>query len=453
MADPSVAAGTWGLEIRSLRSGETLVDIGSRRLLMPASTMKTITLAVAADQLGWDFTFDTHLHAKGTIANGTLSGDVVIVGSGDPTFDDWDGAASAVFQSWATSLKEHGVTTVEGRIIGDDHAFADGYGRGWMWDDMADDYSAPTSGLHFNQGVTRILIAPGSSVGAPATLSLAPAYAPLPLAGQVWTERAGVPPTVSIQPLPRSSGATVKGSIAVDSQPQVRSAAVANPTQYFVNAVRAGLLANGVETHGAAVDLDDASDAVALDTASIDIATHRSAPLSTVGETMMRLSQNLYAESLLLTVGARRSGAGTADAGIAAVAAVLESWGISPTEVLMADGSGLSRYDLVTADAVVSILAHVYGDERLRDPFIATLPVAGRPGMLSTRMNGTAAEANVHAKTGSFTNARAIAGFVQTSEGEPLAFSIMANNYGVPPAAVDRVADAILVALAEFRRQ
>ena len=119
----------------------------------------------------------------------------------------------------------------------------------------------------------------------------------------------------------------------------------------------------------------------------------------------------------------------------------------------MADGSGLSRYDLVTADAVVSILAHVYMDARLREPFIATLPIAGRPGMLSARMVGTRAEGNVHAKTGSFTNARAIAGFVQTADGEPLVFSMMANNYGVPSAAVDRVTDAILVALAEFHRQ
>ena len=420
---------------------------------MPASTMKAITLAVAADQLGWDFTFDTRLQAKGTIANGRLSGDLVIVGSGDPTFDDWDGAASAVFQSWATSLKEHGVTSVEGRIIGDDHAFRDGYGRGWMWDDMADDYSAPASGLHFNQGVAQIFIEPGSSVGAPATLSLTPAYAPLPLVSEVHTERAGVPATVSVKPLARSTAAIVKGTIAIDSPPQVSRVAIANPTQYFLNAVRAGLLANGVETHGEAVDVDDVSDAPEAGMASVDIETYRSAALSAVGETMMRLSQNLYAESLLLTVGSRRGGVGTAETGIAAVGNVLGSWGVSPTEVLMADGSGLSRYDLVTADAVVSILAHVYMDARLREPFIATLPIAGRPGMLSARMVGTRAEGNVHAKTGSFTNARAIAGFVQTADGEPLVFSMMANNYGVPSAAVDRVTDAILVALAEFHRQ
>ena len=454
LAEPSLAGGTWGLEVRSLRSGETLVDVGSHRLLMPASTLKAITLAVAADRLGWDFTFGTRLQAKGTIANGELSGDLIVVGTGDPSFDDWDGAASQVFQSWAEELKEHGVTSVTGRIIGDDHAFAEnGYGRGWMWDDMADGYSAPASGLHFNQGVAQMLVAPGSSVGAPATLSIEPAYAPLSLVGHVRTERASAPTAVSVEPVARSAAVMVKGSIAVDSQRETRSVAIANPTQYFVNAVRAGLLANGIDVRGSAVDVDDISDAPAPDVASIEVATHRSAPLPALGETMMRLSQNLYAESLLLTVGSHRGGSGTAEAGIATISDVLASWGVAPTEVLMADGSGLSRYDLVTADAVVSILAHVFAEDRLRDSFIATLPVAGRPGMLSSRMRGTAAEANVRAKTGSFTNARAIAGFVQSADGEPLVFSIMANNYGVPPAAVDRVADAILVALAEFHRQ
>ena len=118
----------------------------------------------------------------------------------------------------------------------------------------------------------------------------------------------------------------------------------------------------------------------------------------------------------------------------------------------MADGSGLSRYNLVTADAVVSVLAHVYDDDRLRGPYVASLPVAGQAGMLAARMRDTPAEGNAQAKTGSFSNARALAGFVRTADGEPLVFSIIANNYGGPSAGVDRVTDAIVVALAQFRR-
>jgi D-alanyl-D-alanine carboxypeptidase/D-alanyl-D-alanine-endopeptidase (penicillin-binding protein 4) len=166
----------------------------------------------------------------------------------------------------------------------------------------------------------------------------------------------------------------------------------------------------------------------------------------------MKLSQNMYAETLLRTMGKQRSGVGTADAGRAVVRDVLTSWGVPASEVLMADGSGLSRYNLVTADAMVTVLAHVYDDTRLRQPYVNSLPIAGRAGTLSARMKGTPAEGNVHAKTGSFSNARAVAGFARTADGEPVAFSIIANNYGAPPETIDRVTDSIIVALAKFTR-
>ncbi|HUS20518.1 MAG TPA: D-alanyl-D-alanine carboxypeptidase, partial [Aeromicrobium sp.] len=142
LADPAVAAGTWGVEVRSLVTGKTLVDAGAHRLLTPASTLKTVTLAVAADQLGWDYTYETRAVPGGTITNGVLEGDLVVVGSGDPSFDDWDGAASRVFESWAAQLRERGITAIGGRIVGNDDVFADeGLGAGWMWDDMAFGYS------------------------------------------------------------------------------------------------------------------------------------------------------------------------------------------------------------------------------------------------------------------------------------------------------------------------
>ena len=137
LADPAIAAGTFGVEARSLATSDTLIESNDHRLLTPASTMKTLTLAVTADQLGWDFTFDTKATTTGTIANGVLDGDLVIVGSGDPSFEDWDGSASGVFASWAARLKERGISTIGGRIIGNDRVFTDdGLGAGWMWVDM-----------------------------------------------------------------------------------------------------------------------------------------------------------------------------------------------------------------------------------------------------------------------------------------------------------------------------
>ncbi len=381
-----------------------------------------------------------------------LDGDLVVVGSGDPSFDDWDGAASAVFHSWAARLKERGITTIGGRIVGNDRVFTDdGLGAGWMWDDLQYSYSAPASGLQFNQGTAQVFIAPGPSAGDTPVLSLSPSHVRVPLVNNLTTSAAGTANAIRMEALPRTPGARFSGSIAVDSARQTRLIAVGNPTLYFVNAVRTGLQNNGINVLGSAADIDDLVDPPAVDGLP-PLFEHRSPALPALAGTLMKLSQNLYAETFLRTLGRLKGTGGIAAAGIDVVRRVLESWGVPASELVMADASGLSRYDLVSADAMTTVLVHVYNDSRLREPYIASLPVAGQAGTLATRMRGTAAEGNVQAKTGSFSNARAVAGFLHSADGEPLVFSIIANNYGVAPAEVDRVTDAVIVALAEFRR-
>jgi D-alanyl-D-alanine carboxypeptidase/D-alanyl-D-alanine-endopeptidase (penicillin-binding protein 4) len=230
----------------------------------------------------------------------------------------------------------------------------------------------------------------------------------------------------------------------------VRNVSVDNPTLYFVAALRDALIADGIDILGPAVDIDEIADPPPRERGAV-LLTHRSPPLSMLAETMVKLSQNLYAETLLKSLGAS-SGAGTADAGRSAAVSVVREWGITPADLVMADGSGLSRYNLATPEAIVTILTHVDRDNRLRAPFEAALPVAGRDGTLAQRMRGTAAEGNARAKTGSFSNARALSGYVRTADDEPLVFSIIVNNFGTMPTVVEQTMDSIVVRLASFRR-
>jgi serine-type D-Ala-D-Ala carboxypeptidase/endopeptidase (penicillin-binding protein 4) len=155
---------------------------------------------------------------------------------------------------------------------------------------------------------------------------------------------------------------------------------------------------------------------------------------------------------LLKTLGAQE-GSATFNGGLRAVRSLLEAWGVPPSDMVLADGSGLSRYNLITPAALVTILTHVDRDTRLQGAFLASLPVAGIAGStLSDRLQGTAAAGLVQAKTGSMTNVRSISGYLRTREGEPIVFSIVANNYGIPSADVDRSADAILLKVAELTR-
>lgn len=449
LAGASLERTTWGVVIKSVDRDEALYTNNAHKLLMPASTFKLITLAAAANQLGWDYRYETRVLANGVVANGTLKGDLIIAGSGDPTIDDWDGAATRLFRTWADQLKAAGISRIEGRIIGDDNVFADELlGAGWAWDDLARSFAAGASGLQFNENTAQFAVTAGTAVGEPAHVEVMPAGAPVSFRASVTTARSGTTPAIAMRPPARGTVIDVDGSIPLGGERQVVNVAVENPTLYFVNAVRQALAIEGIEIRGASADIDDIPP---FDrTAERAIVTHQSQPLSTIAATLMKESQNVYAETLLRTIAVRASRGGSVDAARAAVLQTLMSWGISPADLLIADGSGLSRYDLITADALVSVLLHVHRDDRLRDPFVSALPIAGRDGTLAERMKGTAAEGNARAKTGSFTNARALAGYVRSAHGEMLAFSILANNYGGPADAIQQTIDAIVVALAQF---
>jgi PBP4 family serine-type D-alanyl-D-alanine carboxypeptidase len=179
-----------------------------------------------------------------------------------------------------------------------------------------------------------------------------------------------------------------------------------------------------------------------------------SPPLREIATTMMKVSQNLYAETLLKAIGAAKSnGTGSTEAGVAATRDIFTAWNIQPGGYVQADGSGLSRYDFVTAEMIVTLLERMYKDPRHHDAFVATLPIAGRDGTISTRLKNTRAEANAAAKTGSISNVRALSGFVRTRDGEMLAFSVLANSFTVPAATVNWIADLAVERLSNYTRR
>ena len=450
VAQPAFERTYWGIVVKSLKTDEILYSLNARKLMMPASNMKIVTLAAAAATLGWNYTYETTIRAGGPIDNGVLAGDLIVTGSGDPGLTIADGIADRVFADWGSKLKAAGIRVVSGRIVGDDSAFDDEeIGFGWSWDDLQDDYAAGVGALQFNENMARVTITPGLTAGAPASFAIEPPGTGLVVDNEVTTAAEGTPTSIRSRRLPGSSHLAIRGSIALRAQPSMESVSVDNPTIFFVKSLRTALIANGIDVRGAAVDIDDNADRPR--SSAPPLVSYRSPPLSALASRLMKTSQNQYAETLLKTVG-RAAGTATAAAGRAAVVETLQPWGVAAADLIQRDGSGLSRYDYVTADALTTILVHVDRDSNLRGPFQASLPIAGRDGTLSNRMKGTAAEGNALAKTGSMSNVRALSGYVTTGDGERLAFSILANNFEVAPAAITAAADTIVVKLATFRR-
>jgi D-alanyl-D-alanine carboxypeptidase/D-alanyl-D-alanine-endopeptidase (penicillin-binding protein 4) len=158
----------------------------------------------------------------------------------------------------------------------------------------------------------------------------------------------------------------------------------------------------------------------------------------------LKVSQNLYGDTLLKVLGRTPAQPGSAAAGRQIVARTLAGWGVAPETIVMLDGSGLSRYNYVTADALTAMLVHIWRDDRLRGPFVAALPVGAHDGTLESRMKNGLLARRVQAKTGTISNVRALSGYVETLDGEKLAFSMIANHFTATSAEIDAIVEQAL---------
>jgi D-alanyl-D-alanine carboxypeptidase/D-alanyl-D-alanine-endopeptidase (penicillin-binding protein 4) len=252
---------------------------------------------------------------------------------------------------------------------------------------------------------------------------------------------------VQLSRLPGSAELTIQGTVPAGAGVISRATAVTNPTRFFVEGLRLALDARGIRLRDGAWDIHELSEPPVPSGHRV-IATRRSAPLSSIAGTFLKISQNFYGETILKTLGAVVHQAGSADAGRQTVRETMDAWGIAADSYVMDDGSGLSRYDYVTADTIVAILRHVWKDERLRGPFVAALPVAGHDGTLDTRMKGTVLDGRVQAKTGTISNVRALSGYLETASGERIVFSMIANHFTAPSAQIDAIVERALAAIA-----
>ena len=444
--------GVWAVDIRSLETGERLYELNADKLMMPASNMKILTLAATADALGWDYRFTTTLETSGTISNGVLHGDLVVRSNGDPSINSRENRADAVLFEWVRALQAAGISAIDGRVVGDDQSFDDEWiGAGWAWDYLQYDYAAPVGALEFNENVATLSISPGPAAGSPPVVTLSRGSG-LELFSRVTTGAEGSASTLDYRRHLERPILEITGSIPAGAQSINRSVAVVNPTTFFAQSLKDGLIARGISVSGDAVDFDD----IAAEMASTDrrvLVTTQSPPLRDIATVLMKVSQNLYAETFLKALGASKNGLGTTEGGRIAARNTLTAWGVARDGYVMYDGSGLSRYNYVTASTVTAILEHMYQDPRHHDAFIATLPIAGKDGTIASRMRGTRAEGNAVAKTGSISNARSLSGYVKTRDGEMLVFSILSNDFIIPSATITYIADLAVETLANFTRK
>ena len=515
IAQPRFAAATWGVKIVSLDSGKTLFEHNPQKYFNPASNAKLYTAALALDRLGADLRIKTSLYATSRPdENGTIKGDLIVYGRGDPTMaarlndgDYWKPLDPLIAQ-----IVNAGIRRIEGDLIGDESFFAGPpFGSGWEWDDLQAYYGAEVSALSINDNAIDLFVRPAERLGLPCRITTGPVTSIVTLINRTQTTGKGTDTRISVYRPAGENIIYVSGSAAIDGSGYTGSYAVHNPAGLFVSMLKETLARRGVTVAGRTRTIGwKYREVTPLDvTRLIEIGSIESMPMKDLVRETLKPSQNLWAQLLLLQVGAaagearreaeqRRpddtskesSGAegqgskgttgplrGSAPAsryepaltseeiGIDSMHDFLAKAGIKEGDVLLEEGAGLSRRDMITPNATIALLVFM-SRHRSFEAYRNALPIAGVDGTLERRMKGTLAAGNVRAKTGTLRYVFTMSGYVTTASGERLAFSIMLNNYynlersaalrdpssvakaAIPPPREDL--DAIAVMLASF---
>jgi len=456
--------GYWGLVVSDADTGEVLYALNAQRYFTPASNTKLFTTALVLATMGPDFRFHTTLETIGTLTpGGTLRGDLVLVGRGDPNLsnrkfpyekkEERDGPPEKVLAELADAAVAHGLKQIEGGIVADDSYFDyERYPSGWSIDDMLWGYGAPVSALCINDNTFDLELRSAEREGALALFSLEPWAGFYKIQNEVRTGPASSEPKLSIAREPGSRTITLQGTLPLNSQPAKRTLAIEEPAEYAAALLKRLLEERGVRIYGEArarhsTDAVNPADSAAAPSTLV-LAEHVSPPLMEDVRLLLKISQNLHAE-LLLRVAVRWAiGLTSTDAALKFAQDFRTRIGINENDALLSDGSGLSRRNLVTPEATVKLLAWI-ARQPWGDPFRSALPVAGDDGTLSERMKNPPLLDRIQAKTGSLGHVNALSGYATTLRGEKLIFSMFGNNNALRGHDATEVMDAICAAMIE----
>lgn len=461
---PRFATASWGISVISLDTGRTLYTHQADQLFQLASTAKLFTAALTLSELGADSRIATRLLAGESLHNGQLQGPLILYGMGDPTL-----GADAATLNWADQLAmqlaDRGVKTVHGDVIADDSFFASpSMGSGWEAVDLQSWFAVPASALSVQDNQVDVTVSPGRAEGEPAVLAFDPPDALPAVINQLTTSAPHSRNDINLYRAPGASTLNAFGNIAARAPAQSYKLAVPDPALLAGTQLLQALARHGIHVEGKLQALHWPQSSASLREGMSTVAEVLSPSIGQILQLGLKRSQNLYMQNLLLLAGTKAqadamqdpappTGFVTTEAwGIRAMRQLLDRIGIPSSASMIEEGTGLSRRNLATPNAMSRLLGFL-----ATQPYAATLhdmlPIAGIDGTLQWRMRNTPASNNVHAKTGSMSQVHALAGYVTSAAGEHLAFAIILNNYEPPAGApsASRDLDVIAILLANLR--
>lgn len=459
LQNPALSRGQVGVKIVSLDTGKTLFEENAEKYFMPASNMKSFTVAAALDRLSPNFRFVTSVYAPAKPdADGTIRGDVVIYGRGDPLIStaSIDGVPLSGLNALADKIAASGVKRIEGSLIGDESYFSGAPVQvSWEWDDLQWKSGAEVSALSINDNLVQVQIAPASQIGMPCVVTISPQNQLFTVINSTRTAAAGAKQELEVHKRLGTNILEIRGAMPLGGKAWSNDITIAKPAEMFAALLKNALVQKGVVVTGQTRTIDaNFRRNAPLDFAILtELARYESPAYGLVAAKTMKPSQNTYTELTLRALG-ETAGDKTipnrtsAERGAEVVQKFLTEAGIAPASVVIWDGSGLSRHNLITPNAAVQLYSFM-SRHRFAQTWRESLTIGGVDGTLQNRFKNTIAAGNVRGKTGTIDQVGTLSGYVTTASGEKLAFSILTN--ALPESAVRRsTMDEIVLLLANF---
>jgi serine-type D-Ala-D-Ala carboxypeptidase/endopeptidase (penicillin-binding protein 4) len=452
--------GVWGVLVTDAATGEILYSRNADAYFMPASNAKLFTTAFALATLGPDYRVRTTVSSPGTIdANGVLGGDLVLTGRGDANLsnrkfpfnkkEEREGPPEKVMAEFADAVVAHGVKEVTGDVVADDSMFQhEKFPSGWLVDDILWSYGAAVSAITVNDNAFSMEIRPAANEGEPARYEAGLAADFYTVENLVVTGPRGSEEKLAVARDPGSRLMRLSGTMPLDAQTRRLTIAIEDPAEYAASLLARVLQARGVKIDGRSRARHAGGSPVDAIAPQTILAERTSVPLSEEIRLTNKNSEDVHAELLLLLAAHEKTGANDYEDALKVASDFFRVAGIADGDVVLSDGSGLSRKDLVTPRAVVQLLRYA-ATQPWGELYRSTLPVAGQDGTLSDRMKNTPAAARVSAKTGTIGHGNTLSGYATTTRGAHLLFSILGNNNNLHAQDANKVIDAICVAMVE----
>ncbi|MBN1352017.1 D-alanyl-D-alanine carboxypeptidase/D-alanyl-D-alanine-endopeptidase [candidate division KSB1 bacterium] len=456
--DTSLVHGHWAMVAIVAASGEFLVNVNGEKSLAPASCMKLVTSAAALCLLGEEYRFQTRLGYTGYIdEDSLLHGDLYVIGGADPTLGsdrfDPQGNYSHLLAAWADTVKKAGIQSISGNVVADDRHFDRSFlPRNWIWEDMGNYYGAGTSGLCFNENAYRLYFRPGAVGQLALLLSIEPQIPGLSFVNYMLTGPPKSGDNGYIFGAPLQWQRVLRGTIPAGVRRFSIKGSMPDPAKACAELFTSQLEKSNVIVEGEALSQSDPECNLA-DAAEIQIIfTQNSPPLKEIVYWLNKRSINLYAEQLLKQLAKEINGQGTYENGFKVLGEFLASREIPLKGLHLHDGSGLSRFTMMTALQLAMLLRRMTTEPCFHS-FYNSLPVVGDPedeGTLSHFGVNTRATKNARVKSGLINRIRAHSGYVTTTSGRLVCFAMFANDFSSSPRHIDKLHEVAIARLAEL---